>query len=104
MTYTHRNGETESPAETGFFWFRGKLLDATNKPREQRRFSLYDFDKGPMHVYRNDHNPLFLLAQSGIVVYQLENMEGQWYGPIPEPDVLFTEGTHEQTGGAVAPE
>lgn len=104
MTYTHRNGESEPPQETGFFWFVGKLLDATNKPKAERRFVNYGFARGPMHVYRNEHNPLFLVAQSGIVVYQLENMEGAWYGPIPTPDILAMEGTHEQTSQPVSSE
>lgn len=92
MTYTHRNGESDPPQDEGHYWFHGWLCNAVTRARSRE----YTFKEGPLKVYHPETAPLLMCALHGIVVYQVDNLEGRWYGPIEEP----TEQEDEQRESA----
>lgn len=73
MQYTHRNGETEPPAERGYFWFRGQII----RPGQVR---------GTRHLLCGlvfGSGELVIRPSSKVV--SVQDCHGQWWGPVTPP-------------------
>lgn len=68
--YNHRNGETEPPTESGWYWFSGESHDVTHA--------------GLIHVVHGIKHPEAWPAWSDGWDY-LSEYHGQWWGPITPP-------------------
>lgn len=68
--YAHRNGETESPTESGWYWFSGESDDVAHA--------------GLIHIVHGIKHPEAWPVWSEGWDY-LSEYRGQWWGPITPP-------------------
>lgn len=77
MRYSHRNGETEPPTETGYYWFR------YNVKTEQLCHIC--------QVRRRVHSGLYAVWPGVDFQEDVDELAGRWYGPILEPEQVVDE-------------
>ena len=77
MTYPHRNGETEPPTETGYYWFR------YNVKTEQLCHIC--------QVRRRVLGGLYAVWPGVEFQEDADELSGRWYGPILEPEQVEEE-------------
>lgn len=73
MNYSHRNGETEPPTITGWYWLKQSRRSRQYKPDLSWLIFVW---RGTEKIWRVDGNKEH---------YLLETIRGQWWGPVTMP-------------------
>jgi hypothetical protein len=80
MTYTHRNGESAPPTQTGRYWFNGVITS----------------ERGVYHIanisYFATTNMAYGMTYNDVTGEMLENKNyvGRWWGPVTPPWEIAT--------------
>lgn len=73
MIYTHRNGETIPPSETGRYWFCGSLIGL----RQELLTTVINIDPDGLLAWCDFEGEGWF--------QEIASFDGQWWGPVAAP-------------------
>lgn len=73
MTYSHRNGETEPPEVTGWYWVKQK-----SRPYNLRIRSL-------LYVVKGRKTKIAMAVIDDVPAIPVTEIKAQWWGPVTPP-------------------
>ncbi len=72
-TYIHRNGETEPPTESGWYWFIGRKHKHSKRVSKAGAYRVWG-DAGELRINIPPWSACWV-----------DELEGRWWGPVSPP-------------------